>query len=115
MRCSSYCTASEYKMNDLVMNLNKIGLEPKHYDDVLYVQKEVKKDLDPIDVFFFPFGCVTIWGADENQEKIILKDIDAFQVNQTHEVISDFIYFDYDEKAEKTCFKHAFPLSPFPL
>lgn len=102
MRCASYCTTSEYKMNDLVINLNKIGLEPKHFDDVLYIQKEQVKNLDPIDVFFFPFGCVTIWGAEESQEKMILEDIVALQANQTDEIMSDFIYFDYDETTGKT-------------
>lgn len=102
MRCASYCTTSEYKMNDLVINLNKIGLEPTHFDDVLYIQKEQVKNLDPIDVFFFPFGCITIWGAEESQEKMILEDIVALQANQTDEIMSDFIYFDYDETTGKT-------------
>ncbi len=102
MRCASYCTTSEYKMNDLVINLNKIGLEPKHFDDVLYIQKEQVKNLNPIDVFFFPFGCVTIWGAEESQEKMILEDIAALQANQTDEIMSDFIYFDYDKTTGKT-------------
>lgn len=103
MRCSSYCTAAEYKMIDLVTKLNKIGLGPQHFDDVLYVQKELHSNIDPIDIFFFPFGCVTIWGADENQEKLILQDIDSFlQTNQLKESVSDFIYFNYNETAEKT-------------
>lgn len=102
MRCSSYCTTSEYKMTDLVASLNKIGLEPKHFDDVVYIQKERRSELQPIDVFFFPFGCVTIWGAEESQEKIILKDILDLQINQNNEITSDFIYFEYDEAAEKT-------------
>ncbi len=102
MRCTSYCTTSEYKMNDLVINLNKIGLEPKHFDDVLYIQKEQRENSNPIDVFFFPFGCVTIWGAEESQEKMILAEIAALKTNQNDELISDFIYFDYNEITDKT-------------
>src|SRR4051812_13233057 len=97
MRCSSYCTASEYKMDDLVTHLKNIGLEPKHFDDVLYVQKELRGDKEPIDIFFFPFGCTTIWGADEVEEKIILKDVEEAQLNKLTAAISDFIYFDYNE------------------
>ena len=40
VRCSSYCTASDYKISDLVEYLNNNGLEPKHFDDVIYAQKE---------------------------------------------------------------------------
>jgi uncharacterized Rmd1/YagE family protein len=102
MRCSSYCTATKYEMNDLVMDLKKIGLEPKHFDDVLYIQKESRNDSHPVDVFFFPFGCVTIWGADESQENNILKYIVDLQTNHNYEPISDFIYFDYDTNLKKT-------------
>lgn len=107
MRCSSYCTSSEYKMNDLVANLNRIGLEPQFFDDVIYIQKEHRKDSNPIDVFFFPFGCVTIWGAEESEEKTILADIVPAYSNQNNELknnglVSDFIYFDYDEENGKT-------------
>lgn len=102
MRCSSYCTASEYKMDDLVANLNKIGLEPQHFDDVLYVQKQRSKDSGYIDIFFFPFGCLTIWGADESQEKIILSDIESITIGKINEPVADFIYCEYNEEVEKT-------------
>ncbi len=102
MRCSSYCTSSEYKMNDLVTNLNKVGLEPQFFDDVIHIQKNTRQDSGPIDVFFFPFGCVIIWGAEEEQEKVILADIVPLHGRQNNELIADFIYFDYDEEAGKT-------------
>ena len=102
MRCSSYCTASEYKVNDLVTYLNSVQLEPKHFDDVIYAQKEFGAEKDPIDIFFFPFGCVTIWGGDESQEKMILQDLEGFEIGKLKSPIADFIYFDYDETNEKT-------------
>jgi uncharacterized Rmd1/YagE family protein len=102
MRCSSYCTAPEYQMQDLVKNLNDIGLEPKYFDDVLYIQKEARKDSGPIDIFFFPFGCVTIWGAEESKEKVILEDILCDKFSQNDYLESEFIYFDYNEAADKT-------------
>ena len=89
-------------MQDLVKNLNRIGLEPKYFDDVLYIQKEPRRDALPIDVFFFPFGCVTIWGAEESEEKMILQNILGHTDSQNGQLVSDFIYFDYDETAEKT-------------
>lgn len=102
MRCSSYCTSSEYKMSDLVTNLKKIGLEPQHFDDVLYIRKEINKDSDFIEIFFFPFGCVTIWGGDEIQEKIVLSDTDLVPVNKLKEPVSDYIYFEYNTEVKKT-------------
>ena len=57
MRCLSYCTASEYKIVDLVEYLNNKGLEPKYFDDAVYVQLRDRKDTNS-DVFFFPFPCI---------------------------------------------------------
>lgn len=102
MRCSSYCTAVEYRMSDLVASLNKTGLEPRHFDDVLCVQKQINKNAEYIDIFFFPFGCITIWGADENQEKVILNDIEAVAIGKINDPVSDFIYFDYNQNSDKT-------------
>jgi uncharacterized Rmd1/YagE family protein len=100
MRCASYCTASEYRIQDLVKNLNGNGREPKHFDDVIYIQKELNKSL--IDIFFFPFGAVIIWGADETQEKIIIKELAPFEHETLDIPTSDFIYFDYDATSGKT-------------
>ncbi|WP_316355248.1 RMD1 family protein [Candidatus Trichorickettsia mobilis] len=89
-------------MSDLVEYLNNNGLEPKHFDDVIYAQKENRKGANHIDIFFFPFGCVTIWGGDEIQEKAILQELLGFEVEKLNNPTSDFIYFDYNKEAEKT-------------
>lgn len=102
MRCSSYCTASAYKVNYLLDHLNSSGLEPKYFDNVVYVQKEGRGDLGNIDIFFFPFGCIVIWGADEMHEKSILELPMQFEINKLDTHISDFIYFDYDQELGKT-------------
>ncbi len=102
MRCLSYCTASQYDMAELVNNLKTEGFEPKHFDDVIYVQKENRQDSEPIDVFFFAFGCVVIWGADEAHEKIILKLISNFSEDNLTNIVSDYIHFEYDNHIEKT-------------
>lgn len=102
MRCSSYCTAPEYQMQNLVKKLNNIGLEPKYFDDVLYIQKEAKKDSGPIDIFFFPFGCVIIWGAEESKEKMILEEMVSANVSQNSYLESEFIDFEYNQNAERT-------------
>lgn len=102
MRCSSFCTATEYDIEGLVNYLNNNGLEPKYFNEVVYVQKEFKHNENPVDVFFFPFGCIIIWGADERQEKIILELLQGFEKEKLQNLSSDFIYFEYDETSAKT-------------
>lgn len=102
MRCSSYCTASSYDIPQLVQNLIESGLEPKYFDDVIYAQKEFNKER-VIDIFYFPFGCMVIWGATESEEKLILEDLDDIIQKEKIEVASsDLIYFRYNEESEKT-------------
>jgi uncharacterized Rmd1/YagE family protein len=102
MRCSSYCTANEYLIENLVIYLNNRGLEPKYFDDIVYIQKESEKGGEPIDIFIFPFGCAIIWGADEREENIIIEEFKAFDVAPNPTILSEFIYFAYDEVAAKT-------------
>lgn len=103
MRCSSYCTASSYDLTNLVKHLIDHGLEPKYFDDVIHAQKEFSNKDKKIDIFYFPFGSVVIWGASESEEKTILEDLGH---NISHEPItsplSDFIYFSYNKESEKT-------------
>ncbi|RYE06497.1 MAG: RMD1 family protein [Rickettsiaceae bacterium] len=101
MRCSSYCTAAGYDINKLVSHLNDQGMEPKHFNEVIYIQKELSED-QLIDVFFFPFGCAIIWGADESQEKSIIELTCGSEINKLEYTTSEFIYFKYDESSTKT-------------
>lgn len=96
MRCSSYCTANSYDINRLVNHLTENGFEPKHFDDVIYVQKEIYDSY--IDIFFFPFGCITIWGSDELQEKVTLDILQVCEIVPVRPLISDLIYFEYAEQ-----------------
>lgn len=102
MRCSSHCTASGYKIDELVHYLNEQGLEPKYFNEVIYIQKEWKNNESPIDIFFFPFGSLVIWGADESQEKNIINLVENYETGKLVIPTSDFIYFKYDDSSEKT-------------
>lgn len=102
MRCSSHCTAADFKMEGLVGYLNDQSLEPKFFNEVIHIQKQWKKDENPIDAFFFPFGCIVIWGAEESQEKNIVELINGFEIGKLNEPTSDFIYYDYDNINSKT-------------
>lgn len=103
MRCSSYCTASSYNISKLVQSLVDNGFEPKYFDDVVHVQKEFNKKERVIDIFYFPFGCTIIWGADESEEKLIIEDIeDGVETEKLDDPSSDFIYFSYNNDSGKT-------------
>ena len=77
MRCLSYCTASIYLLNDLSQYLINNGFVLKHFDDVIFARMKNNKD---IDIFFFPFGCVTIWGGDDTLEQLILEKLKKFEI-----------------------------------
>lgn len=85
-------------MNQLVESLVKSGSEPKYFDDVVHVHKDIRDSKTQIDIFYFPFGCTIIWGAEESEEKLILEELEPFQENTAEEAASDLIYFTYGKK-----------------
>ncbi|MBP9722548.1 MAG: RMD1 family protein [Gammaproteobacteria bacterium] len=89
-------------MKEFVNHLNDIGLEPKYFDDVVHVQKDNKSVDGQIDIFFFPFGCVTIWGADEMQERAITHEIEKYSIDKSIAPTNDFIYYKRDSSAPRT-------------
>ncbi|MES2215329.1 MAG: RMD1 family protein [Pseudomonadota bacterium] len=92
-------------MSILVKHLVDSGLEPQYFDDVLYARKEFgNKDRVAVDIFYFPFGCIIIWGASEAEETLILKELEASNaaLENVEALTSDLIYFRYDENSEKT-------------
>ena len=87
MRCSSYCTASEYNLTNLSTHFQKEGIETKNFDDVIYLQIKDRTDKYNIEIFVFSFGCVSIWGGDEIDTKAILKKLASFEVDKIDCVI----------------------------
>lgn len=102
MRCNAYCTAGSYNMAGLIEVLINNGSEPKYFDDIIHVQKEFGKKDKRIDVFYFPFGCTVIWGAEEADELYLVKEIEAFEIEAVDNNANDLIYYNYDESSPKT-------------
>lgn len=98
MRCLSYCTASEYVMTDLTDHLVSKGFLVQNFDDVIFAKMQ---DNDDVDIFLFPFGCLTVWGSDEAREKLLLNELKQFEIDSLTEVMSDPINFEYHETADK--------------
>ena len=98
MRCLSYCTASEYVMTDLTDHLVSKGFVVQNFDDVIFAKLQDNND---VDIFLFPFGCLTVWGSDEAREKLLLNELKQFEIDSLTEVMSDPINFEYHETADK--------------
>jgi len=98
MRCLSYCTASEYVMTDLTDHLVSKGFVVQNFDDVIFAKLQDNND---VDIFLFPFGCLTVWGSDEAREKLLLNELKQFEIDSLTEVMSDPINFEYHENADK--------------
>lgn len=103
MRCASYCTATSYNIPLLVKNLIDSGLEPQYFDDVIYAKKELgSKERSIVDIFYFPFGCMTIWGASERDELMLVSELASVSTELIDVPASDLLYFRYDPSSEKT-------------
>jgi uncharacterized Rmd1/YagE family protein len=61
MRCSSYSSGGSYDLIPFVENLVSKGLEPKHFDDVIHVQKDLIRERKTIHIFYFAFGYYYYW------------------------------------------------------
>ena len=102
MRCASYCVSLSLNMHDLVQNLVDNGYEPKFFDDVIHVQRDLRHKNKFIDIFYFPFGCITVWGGDDNEDKNFLDELFNFTVEPNNDYTYDVIYYQYDEHSDKT-------------
>lgn len=101
MRCSSFCVANSINLNILTEKLIEKGLEPKYFDDVIYVQKSIK-DNSYIDVFYFAFGSIVVWGAEEYDAKLIVDECVEFSEAIEEQPASDLIYYRIDNDADRT-------------
>ena len=87
MRCSSFCTADTYKIDDFSKYLRTEGYEPKFYDDVIHIQKSEADGLG--DAFFFPYGCIITWGLDEEGERQMVELVKDFETSPLSHIADD--------------------------
>jgi uncharacterized Rmd1/YagE family protein len=101
MRCTSYCIAEELNIEKLAKFYIEKGIEPKYFDDVLYIQKQTSLKTN-IDVFLFIFGSVVIWGASEQDEEQVLEEIKKLSKKSISKPPFDLIFYKVDTKSKKT-------------
>jgi uncharacterized Rmd1/YagE family protein len=98
MRCFSSCVADSLSLPDIVLRCSEQGLESNIYDELLHVVSYSKSKR--IDSFYFEFGPVIVWGADEREEMSFLK-LAKLDINEISEQAKDVIDYNYDTSIEK--------------
>ena len=78
MKCSSYCVAESFRMEDLSLFLRDKGYEPKFYDEVIHTQIHRKTNDSYVDVFYFSYGVVIFWGHEEGEDTNVMAEAAAF-------------------------------------
>ncbi len=99
MRCLSCCIADSFDLSYIVQKCLSDNYEPSHYGELVHIVKQTKTH--NIDVFYFDFGSVVIWGANEGEEKEILQ-LAMIEPNKISEESKDIISYSYNLSNEKT-------------
>ncbi len=88
MRCTSFCTANAYNIDNFAKFLRNEGYEPKFYDNVIHIQKD--EDGTSADVFFFPYGCIISWGLESDSERLMIDLVKTFEDKPLASITEDF-------------------------
>lgn len=93
MRSASYCTAESYNVDELAKFLRDEGCEPKFYDYVVHIHRGTDDGITR-EIFYFPYGCVTFWGFNEEEEEKILLELAPFEIAPLNDHMRDHSTFD---------------------
>jgi uncharacterized Rmd1/YagE family protein len=97
MKCSFYCTAEAFKVDELVKFLCQQGYEPRVFDQAIHVQNINDKNNEK-NIFYFTYGCVVFWGFTEAEENLFLEELSEFQINPIANRIMDVSRYLYTEE-----------------
>ncbi|AIL65165.1 hypothetical protein NOVO_03910 [Rickettsiales bacterium Ac37b] len=104
MKCSFYCTANAYQVDNLVKFLHSEGFEPKLYDQVIHLQsiEDYDGNSEPRHVFYFAYGCVVFWGFDKTEETSMLNALKAFELEPLSSPITDDCTYIFSPSEDNT-------------
>lgn len=91
MRCTSFCTAESYLVDDFAKYLRNEGFDPKFYDEVIHIEKNTEDGVG--DVYFFPYGCVITWGLTLEGEHDAIQLVKNFENKPLDQIIEDYSTF----------------------
>jgi uncharacterized Rmd1/YagE family protein len=96
MRCSSFCTAEIFNIDELAKYFRNQGLDPKFYDDVIHLHKGDEDEIK--EIFYFPYGCVIFWGLSEEEEEQYLDNLKPYEIGSLSEKTQDVCLFERGEE-----------------
>ena len=99
MRVSSYCTAVAYNMDQLQTMLEQDGFSPTSYEGVVHINKPIGQDKNGGDIFYFPYGCIIMWGLTLEDTKKELKYLKSFQIKANNRDYHDILNYKYGADA----------------
>ncbi|CDS09036.1 hypothetical protein LRAMOSA10396 [Lichtheimia ramosa] len=127
-RVTAYCTASAYRMEDLIKHLKSKsatnGAAPKRFDECIYTPYSVKYPLSPPngqgqqqksmlpEMFLFDYGVVVFWGMTLQDEQRVLKELDPYEdakLDLDDVEVEEFHYY-YNENCQPRVYNDIFTL-----
>ncbi|KAL1920494.1 uncharacterized protein VTP21DRAFT_871 [Calcarisporiella thermophila] len=122
-RVTAYCTASSYKMKELMAYLQSLkstnATSPKRFDEVIFTpfsfNFHTAQDLIRIEedapngkyepdsqIFFFDYGVVVFWGMTVQQERQLLSELSKFEEEKldAKDVETEELLYCYDASAQ---------------
>lgn len=118
-RCSAFCTASSYRLKELLQQFEADAIEFTHFQTSHVVHRRF--GTSDAAVFYFSYGTVVMWGLSAEEEQIVLNQIRAFEDNQvaspdmeeyqyatgeTAKILKDNITIPSDDMMTKLAFSH---------
>ncbi|MES2199084.1 MAG: RMD1 family protein [Chlamydiota bacterium] len=95
MRCTSYCTASSYKVPSLLEFLQTKGPTQLFKDVVHFEVKE--NNTTKGDVFYFSYGVVVCWGLNDLEESLFLSYATPYEKHPSHKTERDDFSYVYGD------------------
>jgi uncharacterized Rmd1/YagE family protein len=119
LRCSAFCTASSYRLNELLIHIQLQGAYAHYFRSGNVLHRAYKHEKG--DIFYFSYGTIVMWGLSEEEEKEVLSDVLAFEDNSngyieseesrysiglTAKILKDDITLPVDDVLTKLAFSH---------
>ncbi len=95
IRLSSYCTAFSYDINKLQSTLEGDGYLHTVYEGVIHIKKNIVEDALGGDIFYFPYGCIIMWGFNAEDAYKELKYISSCQIKPYGRDYQDIMNYKY--------------------
>lgn len=95
MNCTSYCTASSYKIQPLFEFLQTKGT-PQLFRDVIHIELK-ENNISKGDVFYFSYGVVVCWGLSDAEKSLFLSYVKPFEKHPSLKMERDDLTYVYGD------------------